>query len=318
MNLLVAESKEFSPEALAKIARVATVRTADMTRAELLDALHDVDILWVRLRNRIDREVMDAAPQLKILVTNTTGLDHIDLDEAERRGMRVLSLRGETAFLNTVTATAELTIALLLALVRHVPRAAAHAAGGGWDRYPFKGHDLFGKTAGIIGYGRLGRMVGRLLSAFGMRVIVATGGAVPCVPEPGVTIAPLDRLLADADVVTLHVNLTNETHGLIGRREFERMRRGSWFVNTARGALVDEDALVDALMAGQLAGAAVDVVCEPYGPNQPVSPLVRYAADHDNVIITPHIGGYTFESLGRTEVFLAGKLLELLAAPTAA
>jgi D-3-phosphoglycerate dehydrogenase / 2-oxoglutarate reductase len=315
MNLLVAESRDFSPDALAALQRAAQVRTGDLTRAELLDALADVDILWIRLRSRIDGEVMDAAPHLKIIVTNTTGVDHIDLDAAARRGIRVLSLRGETAFLNTVTATAELTVALLLALVRRLPRAAAHAAGGGWDRYPFKGHDLSGKTAGIVGYGRLGRMVGRLLAAFGMRVLAATNrGAVESTPE--VEIVSLEQLLGEADVVTLHVNLVPDTRWLIAKPEFDQMRRGAWFVNTARGELVDETAMVAALVSGRLAGAAVDVLCDSYGPDLADSPLIRYAAAHDNLIVTPHIGGYTFESLCRTEMFLADKLLRLLVAPT--
>jgi D-3-phosphoglycerate dehydrogenase / 2-oxoglutarate reductase len=315
MNLLVAESRDFSPDALAALQRAAQVRTGDLTRAELLDAVADVDILWIRLRSRIDGEVMDAAPHLKIIVTNTTGVDHIDLDAAARRGIRVLSLRGETAFLNTVTATAELTVALLLALVRRLPRAAAHAAGGGWDRYPFKGHDLSGKTAGIVGYGRLGRMVGRLLAAFGMRVLAATNrGAVESTPE--VEIVSLEQLLGEADVVTLHVNLVPDTRWLIAKPEFDQMRRGAWFVNTARGELVDETAMVAALASGRLAGAAVDVLCDSYGPDLADSPLIRYAATHDNLIVTPHIGGYTFESLCRTEMFLADKLLRLLVAPT--
>jgi D-3-phosphoglycerate dehydrogenase len=318
MNLLVAESRDFSPDALAALQHVAHVRTGDLTRAELLDAVADVDILWVRLRSRIDGEVMDTAPHLKIIVTNTTGVDHIDLDAAARRGIRVLSLQGETAFLNTVTATAELTVALLLALVRRLPRAAAHAAGGGWDRYPFKGHDLSGKTAGIVGYGRLGRMVGRLLAAFGMRVLAATrrGGAVES--DSGVEIVSLEQLLGEADVVTLHVNLVPDTRWLIAKPEFDQMRRGAWFVNTARGELIDEAAMVAALASGQLAGAAVDVVCDSYGPDLSDSPLIRYAASHDNLIVTPHIGGYTFESLCRTEMFLADKLLQLLGAPTTA
>ena len=310
MTLLIAEAFEFSSAALAQLRERMIVRTADLSRAELLAAVHDVEVLWVRVRSRIDREVMEAAPALKIVVTNTTGLDHIDLAEARRRDIRVLSLRGETAFLDTVPATAELTVALLLALVRHVPSAVRHVQQGGWDRYGFKGHDLRGRTVGVIGYGRLGRMVGRLLDAFGMHVLAATKEPTDRT-DGGVRFLELASLLERADVVTLHVNLSDETRQMFGQAEFDRMKRGAWFINTARGELVCEQALVRALASGHLAGAALDVAADLYERSSP-SPVLEYAATHDNLIMTPHIGGYTVESLEKTEMFLAAKLLTLL------
>jgi D-3-phosphoglycerate dehydrogenase len=317
MHVLISEAAQFSPEALARLQRVGTVAAGDLSRAALLSAVPPADILWVRLRHRIDREVMESAPNLRIIVTNTTGLDHIDLAEAQRRQIRVLSLRGETDFLRTVRATAELTIALLLALLRQLPRAAAHVRDGGWDRYPFKGHELYGKTAGVVGYGRLGRIVAGMLVAFGMHVIAATKADDLCEPEPGVALLPLDVLLSEADVITLHVNLADSTRGMLGQREFGRMKRGAWFVNTARGELVDEAALVRSLDSGQVAGAALDVLSDTYGPDDWSSPLRRYASTHDNLLITPHIGGYTFESLEKTELFLVDRLLDALAAVNA-
>ena len=151
LKLLIAEAEGFSPEALTRLREFADVDTRDLSRAELLASVHDVDVLWVRLRNRIDARVMAAAPRLKVIVTNTTGVNHIDLEEAARRKIRVVSLKGETDFLRSIRATAELTIGLLLSLTRHIPAAAAHVANGGWDRYPFKGNDLYGRTAGIVG-----------------------------------------------------------------------------------------------------------------------------------------------------------------------
>lgn len=314
MKLLIAEASDFSEEALAALRQVVEVRTGDLSRQRLLESLDGIDMLWVRLRNRIDREVMDAAPDLKLIVTNTTGVDHVDLKEAARRKIRVLSLRGETGFLTAIRGTAELTIALLLSLVRHVPAAAAHVRAGGWDRYGFKGIDLFGKTAGVVGYGRLGRIVGRYLAAFGMRVIAATKDPETCGPEPGVTLMPLDQVLRAADVVTLHVNLDSDTRGMIGAREFATMKPRAWFLNTARGELVDEGALLGSLESGHLAGAALDVVSDSYETDR-VSPLRAYASTHDNLLITPHIGGYTVESLAATEVFLATRLIEALGTP---
>jgi D-3-phosphoglycerate dehydrogenase len=316
MRLLIAEAADFSGEALRRLREVLDVDTGDLSREELLHGVRLADILWVRLRTRIDREVMDAAPHLKIIVTNTTGLDHVDLGEAARQGIQVISLRGETAFLSTVTATAELTLALLLALVRRVPAAVAHARDGGWDRYPFKGVDLAGKTAGVVGFGRLGRIVGRLLAAFGMRVLATGKDSDTCPTEPGVTWRPLQDLLPEADVVTLHVDLNPSTRRMFGEREFRMMKRGAWFVNTARGELVDEPSLLAALESGHLAGSALDVVADSYRAAWS-SPLQVYAATHDNLIVTPHIGGFTVESLEKTEIFLAERLLARLVGPIA-
>jgi D-3-phosphoglycerate dehydrogenase len=312
MRLLIAEASGFSSEALRRLRDVMEVETGDLSRPQLLRRVPPSEVLWVRLRTKIDSEVMDAAPHLKVIVSNTTGLDHIDLEEAARRNIRVVSLRGETAFLSTITATAELTLALLLALVRHVPGAAAHARQGRWDRYPFKGVDLAGKTAGVVGFGRVGRIVGRLLVAFGMRVLATGKDLDTCRPEPGVTLLPLDDMLPVADVITLHVELNPGTRGMFGVRAFRMMKPGAWFVNTSRGEVVDEPALFDALESGHLAGAALDVVTDSYR-SEWSSPLQVYAATHDNLIVTPHIGGFTVESLERTEVFLANRLLGLLA-----
>jgi D-3-phosphoglycerate dehydrogenase len=171
--ILVAEEREFSPRAAEMLRHLGDLTMGDLDRVGLVRAVRDADVLWVRLRNRIDAEVMDAAPHLKIIVSHSTGLNHIDLEEAGRRGIKVISLRGEADFLKEIRATAELTLALILASVRHLPGAVAHAARGGWDRDLFKGNELYGKTAGIVGYGRLGRIVARYLTAFDVRVLAA-------------------------------------------------------------------------------------------------------------------------------------------------
>ena len=216
----------------------------------------------MRLRHRIDRQVFDAASRLKILVSPTTGLNHIDLEEAARRGIQVISLRGEVEFLKDVRATAELTMGLLLSLVRHIPAAVADTRRGSWDRDTFQGRELYGKTAGVVGYGRLGQIVARYLQAFDMRVLVADPDIDPEDLGPGLSRVPLSKLLAESDVVTLHVNLCDDTYGFFGREQFATMRPGGWFINTSRGELIDEQALLDFLQSGHLAGAALDVLCD--------------------------------------------------------
>jgi len=312
LSILVAESDRFSPRAEAILGNLGRLQMSDLDRAGLLREVGHAQVLWVRLRNRIDEELIALAPKLKFIVSATTGLNHIDLDHATRRGIRVLSLRGEVDFLRQVRATAEHTLALTLALLRNIPQASEHVRAGGWNRDLFWGHELQGKTVGIVGYGRLGRMVGDYLSTLGARLLAADPAVGSEQTAPGVDLMPLEKLLPEADVVTLHVNLHQATTGFFGHRQFAGMKTGAWFVNTARGELVDEQALLDAIDNRHLAGAAVDVLDHESSEGMESNPLVRYARSHSNLLITPHIGGCTFESADKTEVFLAEKLCEQL------
>lgn len=304
-RILIAESRGFPATARRTLERCGEVILADLDRAGLEAAIGHAQVLWVRLRHRIDEALLDRAPGLEAIATPTTGLTHIDMEAVARRGIELVSLRGESDFLKDVRATAEHTIGLILALLRHIPAAAAHTASGGWDRNLFRGTEIYGKTVGVVGYGRLGRIAARYLRAFDARVLATDPHAAAM--EPGVERVRLDDLLRAADIVTVHVNLTEETRRLFGRREFARMKSGSYFINTSRGELVDEAALGEALRSGRLAGAAVDVVTDEHITP---SPLIGMP----NLLVTPHIGGCTVESMQKTERFLAAKLADLLAA----
>jgi D-3-phosphoglycerate dehydrogenase / 2-oxoglutarate reductase len=193
-----------------------------------------------------------------------------------------------------------------------MPAAVTHVRDGGWDRDRFKGRELHAKTVGVIGYGRLGRIVARYLSVFDTRVLAADPHVQAEALEPGVTLVALSDLLQQADLVTLHVNLCEQTHQFFGKEAFAIMKSGAWFVNTSRGELVDEQALLVALQSGRLAGAALDVLGAESAAGMGEHPLVAYAREHDNLIITPHIGGCTVESMEKTECLLAERLLTLL------
>ena len=311
-RILVAESDRFTARAESILRDLGDVQLADLDRAGLLRNLGDTDVLWVRLRHRIDAEVMALAPRLKFIVSPTTGLNHIDLAAAAQRGVHVVSLRGETGFLREIRATAEHTLALALALLRHLPGACNHVKAGGWNRDLFWGRELAGKSVGIIGFGRLGQIVAEYFQAFGCRVLATDPLVASAAVTPNVSFVPLAELLATADLVTLHVNLSDTSQRFFGRDQFARMKTGSWFINTARGELVDEVALLAALESRQLAGAAVDVLADESSVGMQNHPLVQYSRTHDNLIITPHLGGCTFESVEKTEVFLAEKLRSLL------
>ena len=307
-RILNAEPKGYSQEARRLLRKWGRLEEKEMSRAELLRELDEVDVLIIRLAHQVDREVIEAGNRLKVIVTATTGLDHIDIEFAESRGITVLSLRGETEFLKGVSATAEHTWALLLGLIRRIVPSSMAAARGQWDRDTFRGHELDGKYLGIVGLGRIGVKVARYGEAFGMTV----GAYDPFVRQwlSGVRQTPsLTALLERSDILSLHVPLTEENRGMIGAPELAQLPAGALLINTSRGQLIDEVALTNALEQGHLAGAALDVIAQERDvAKMKTNPCLAYAARHDNLLITPHIGGATYESMAKTEVFMAHKL----------
>ena len=170
-KILLTERDQFTSQFKEKLTELGLVTEIGSTREELLLNIHDKEILIVALADKVDKEVLSKAQNLKIIVSPTTGLDHIDEKFAQERNIKIISLRGEIEFLKNVTATAELTWGLILSLTRKIPAAVAHVASGGWNRYDFKGIELKGKTLGIIGYGRLGKIVAEYAKAFRMKVL---------------------------------------------------------------------------------------------------------------------------------------------------
>ncbi len=310
--ILNLEPENYSPRARAILDALGEVREGPLTRAALLDALADVDVLIVRLAHQIDAEVLAAAPRLRAIVSATTGLDHIDLDAAARQGVTVLSLKGETEFLRTIPATAEHTWALLLALVRRIPPAFASVLRGEWERDRFKGHDLAGRRLGILGLGRIGEKIARYGQAFGMEVAAYDPFRADWPPSVR-RLENMADLLAASEVLSVHVPLNESTVHLLGADELARLPRGALLVNTARGQILDEAALLAALESGHLGGAALDVLWDERG-RVAESPLLAYARQHENLLITPHIGGATYESMAMTEIFMAQKLRRFLQA----
>jgi D-3-phosphoglycerate dehydrogenase len=282
--VLVAE--ELAPSALEVLGNDFDVRHVDgADRAALLPALHDADAIIVRSATTIDAEALAAAPRLKVVARAGIGLDNVDVQAATKAGVMVVN-----APQSNVISAAEHAIALLLAVARRVPQADASLKQGEWKRSKYTGVELAGKTAGIVGLGRIGVLVAQRLSAFGMR-LVAYDPYVPAgrAAQMGVRLLPLDDVLTEADVITIHLPKTKDTAGLIGERELALLKPQAILVNAARGGLVDEHALAQALKDGRIGGAGVDVYAtEPCTD----SPLFAF----DNVVATPHLGASTVEA----------------------
>ena len=257
--------------------------------------------LVVRSASRVTAAVIDAAPVLQVIGRAGVGFDNVDIDAATRRGIVCMNTPG----INTIAA-AEHTMALLLAIARRVPQAHAHLRGGKWDREPFLGVEMYGKTLGIIGLGRIGTEVARRALGFQMTVIAHDPYLVAGVAEGlGVERVDLDALLRRSDFISVHVPLTSETRGLIGADALGRMKPGVRIVNCARGGIVEEAALAAAIQAGHVAGAGLDVFERepPWG-----SPLL----DLDAVVVTPHLGASTEEAQTRVAVAIARQVADLL------
>ena len=261
------------------------------------------EIVFVRLGVRIDAGTIAGAPTLRLVVTPTTGLDHLDLASLASSGVQVISLRDARAAIESVHATAEHTFALLLACVRGIPAAHHDVAAGAWRRQRFLGTELAGRTIGIVGHGRLGRRVATYARAFGMEVLVhdVAEASLTGLPE-GVTVAGADDLLRAADVVSLHLPLDVDTRGWLDARRIALLKQDAVVINTARGELLDEAALARALRDGRLGGVAVDVIADDanWGESVGESPLLELLGTGANLVVTPHIGGWARDAVART------------------
>jgi D-3-phosphoglycerate dehydrogenase len=273
-----------------------------LTGDALIEALRDVRVLGIRSRSQVDAAVLEKAESVRVVGCFSVGTNQIDLDAAQRRGVPVFN----APFSNT-RSVAELTLAECVMLLRRVfPRSnAAHA--GAWDKSAKGSHELRGKTLGIVGYGNIGGQLAVLAEAMGMRVIyfdhsdkLHYGNVEPK--------ESLDTLLAEADIVSLHLPETPQTKDMIGAAEIARMKPGAFLINNARGTIVDLEALASALKSGHLAGAAIDVF--PVEPKSNQHPFESPLRGVENVILTPHVGGSTEEAQERIGEEVARKLAD--------
>lgn len=268
----------------------------ELAGAGLARAVGGYEALIVRSQTKVTEDVLNHAERLKVIGRAGIGLDNVDVEAATRRGVMVVN-----APQSNVISAAEHTFALMLAQARSVPQAHASLKAGRWERERFQGVELHGKVLGVVGLGRVGTMVAQRALAFGMRVLAFD----PYVSRDraralGVDLTPsLEALLVQADFVSVHLPRTPETEGLIGERELALMKEGARIVNTARGGLVDERALVAAIREGRLAGAALDVFASEPAP--PAHPLLHL----DQVVVTPHLGAATQEAQDKAGTAIA-------------
>lgn len=268
---------------------------------KLKEIIPEVEVLVVRSATKVTADVIEAGRKLKIIARAGVGLDNIDLEKAKEKGITVLNTPAASSI-----SVAELTIGMMFALSRHIVKGTMDLKEGKWTKKQLKGLELTGKTLGIIGLGRIGREVAKRACGIGMKVI----GYDPFVKEMDIDVelVELDELYKRADYITVHVPLTSETKHLINKEAIDKMKKGVFILNCARGGVVDEKALLDALKDGKIAGAGLDV----FETEPPTSDVERELLSLPNVVATPHIGASTKEAQKRVGKEIVQKIFEAL------
>jgi D-3-phosphoglycerate dehydrogenase len=310
MSILITEPKDYSDLAITIYKKLGPV----WLEKPPIGLEKKVKVLVVRLSQHIDSVYLSKYPSVKAIVSPTTGLTHIDILACEKKRIKIFSLQNCKEAINDVTSTSELTLGLIIALLRRIPQAHYHVVyKQQWERDAFKSRQLSNLSLGIIGLGRVGGHLAKYAQALGMSVSAYDPFQNDqkfnsfCVVRKS-----LDLLIQEADVISINADLRNDNHNLISTREILLMQKHALIINTARGALLDECAVAAAIQRGDIGGAAVDVLSDEHSSKTSVflSPIMQIAKQGFNVIITPHIGGCTVDAMQITEVRLAEAVIE--------
>ena len=299
----ILEADNFSKEAIAFLRKRFEVEL--FSGGNATDFVCDKTALFIRLGYLIDDVFLENAHKLKYICTPTTGLNHIKTTQE----INIISLKGETELLSTIRATPEHTFGLSLALLRNYSKAFLNTYNHTWDRNLYRGEEIYENKVGIIGYGRVGKILGRYCKCFGARVYYYdVNQNLENQDRIAVPVATIEELCKKANIIFLCASYSKEYDSFL-ERSFFSLLEGKYFINTSRGELVDEDAFIDFIEKGSYKGIAFDVIANETSDNH----LNRFlkAAENKNVIITPHIAGATYNSMHKTEEFIAKKFCEL-------
>ncbi len=304
MKIGILEPSDFSEIALNRLRLSGKVELFD--GKDLAKFVKDKTVLFVRLNIHINAEFLSGAKKLKYICSPTTGLNHIDIGYCHKAGISIISLKGETKFLSTIRATPEHTLGLILALRRNYSKAFLSTNSSEWNREPHKGFEIYQSKIGIIGYGRVGKILSKFLIAMGAYVSVYDIKAIKP-PQTIKVFNSMQKLINWADTIVLCANYDPSTGIILHEKDFMAME-GKYFVNTARAELTEEKALVRLALNNHFKGLGVDVITEEQSSQKNLQTLLKAAIKY-NIIVTPHIGGATYSSMRRTEEFITDKLL---------
>jgi D-3-phosphoglycerate dehydrogenase / 2-oxoglutarate reductase len=298
----ILESKDFSTEAIKKLSNIGEVSVFE--DKDISNFIANKEVLFIRLKYFIGKEILNHTTKLKYICTPTTGLNHIDLKECEDRGITIISLKGEVEFLSTIRATPEHTFGLILSLLRNYKKAFLNQENNEWNRELYKGFELYGKNIGIIGLGRVGKILTKYFSAFDANVHFYD---IDTTIQNYITQRQqnIKELIVKNDIVILCASYSIESEKFFDKKYIDLME-GKFFINIARGELIDEEYLLKAIKKGRFKGVALDVIANETSQNN----LNKFLelSEKNNLIVTPHIAGATYESMWKTEDFICQKL----------
>lgn len=306
MQIGILEPKDFSQKAIEMLSCIGDVSLFDGKDLDVFIA--DKEVLFIRLANFIGNDFLEKAKNLKYICTPTTGLNHIDLEECTQRQIEIVSLKGEYEFLSTIRATPEHTFGLTLSILRNYKEAFLSQKNNRWDRELYKGFELYENSVGIVGFGRIGKILAKYFKAFGAKVycydidnsIQAIHGAIK--------LSNIEEVINKSNIVILSASYTESNHQFFDKKYIDLLEN-KYFINTARGELVDEEYLICKLEQNFFKGIAIDVIQNEQSNNN-LDKFLKLT-ESNNLIVTPHIGGATYSSMYRTEEFIVDKLCSL-------
>lgn len=307
MQIGILEPKDFSQKAIEMLNSIGEVSTLDDKNLDAFVA--DKEVLFIRLANFIGNDFLNKAKNLKYICTPTTGLNHIDLEECEKRDIKIVSLKGEYEFLSTIRATPEHTFGLVLSLLRNYKEAFLNQKNNKWDRELYKGFELYGNNVGIIGFGRVGKILAKYFEAFEANVYFYDIDDSIQEIHSAIKLSSIEEVINQTNIVILSASYTESNHQFFDKKYID-LPENKYFINTARGELVDEEYLITKIEQNFFKGIAIDVIQDEQLNNN-LDKLLKLT-ESNNLIVTPHIAGATYSSMYRTEEFIVNKLKEVI------
>lgn len=306
MQIGILEPKDFSQKAIEMFSSIGKVSLFD--GKDLDGFIADKEVLFIRLANFIGNNFLEKSKNLKYICTPTTGLNHIDLEECEKKCIKIVSLKGEYEFLSTIRATPEHTFGLILSLLRNYKEAFLNQKNNKWDRELYKGFELYENSVGIVGFGRVGKILAKYFEAFGAKVYFYDIDDSMQEIHSANKLSGIEEVINQSNIVILSASYTESNHQFFDKKYIDLLDK-KYFINTARGELVDEGYLITKIEQNFFKGVAIDVIQNEQSNNN-LDKLLKLT-ESNNLIVTPHIAGATYSSMYRTEEFIVYKLTRL-------
>ena len=309
MKILCPCPQLFSKEALDYLSSKTNLECKKISQKKFEVYAPKFDALLIRFDVNISEKIIGNHSKIKSIICPTTGLDHINLNLCKKYGINIFCLKGKKKFLQNITATAELTIALLLTIARNTHIATKSVLNYNWDQEKFRGIELKDKIIGIIGFGRLGSIVAKICNSLSMKVFYYdTNKKVQSTKFAKKK--SLNYILTKSDFISIHIPLEKKNIGFISKKEFKKMKKNVIIINTSRGKIIKDNDLLEALKKNHISGAALDVLSDENKSNLKQNKMIKYAKKNNNLLITPHIGGATQESIIKTDFFVINEFLK--------